>query len=226
MKLFSFIYYTDTRYCLFCFKVFNNFCCLFRMNPTLDLNTFTYKMVVLGHYSVGKSSIVMNFVKNEFNPNEEATVGAAFLTKTVFLQGNAIKFEIWDTAGQERYYSLIPMYYRGAHVALIVYDVTSNESFEQAKKWVTDLTNEKPENFLKVLVANKIDLNENAIVTEEMGKEYAKSKNILFFQTSAKTGENIKELFTKIANILPKEEAKANQSSVFLQKKTDNFFCC
>ena len=73
------------------------------MTPGLDLDTYTFKLVILGHYSVGKSSIVLNFIKNEFNPNEESTIGAAFLTKTVFIDGTAVKFEIWDTAGQERY---------------------------------------------------------------------------------------------------------------------------
>lgn len=104
------------------------------MTPGLDLDTYTFKLVILGHYSVGKSSIVLNFIKNEFNPNEESTIGAAFLTKTVFIDGIAVKFEIWDTAGQERYYSLIPMYYRGANAALVVYDITSAESFERAKR--------------------------------------------------------------------------------------------
>ncbi|ORD95117.1 GTPase SAR1 related small G protein [Enterospora canceri] len=183
-------------------------------------------MVVLGHYSVGKSSIVLNFVKNEFNPNEESTIGAAFLTKTVFNKGNAIKFEIWDTAGQERYYSLIPMYYRGAHVALVVYDVTSNESFEQAKKWIRDLKVEKPENFLKVLVANKTDLENEMIITEEMGRKYAEEEGIAFHQTSAKTGKNIKEMFLAISEKLPKEQARRAQESELLKRRKDNFFCC
>lgn len=192
----------------------------------MDFNTFQFKMVVLGHYSVGKSSIVLNFVKNEFNPNEESTIGAAFLTKTICQDGNAIKFEIWDTAGQERYHSLIPMYYRGAHVALIVFDVTSPESFNQAKKWVSDLKIEKPENFLKVIVANKIDLNQDRIITEEMGREYAESESLMYFETSAKTGENIPEVFSEIAKILPKEQAKKEEEQDFLKRKGPNFSCC
>src|ERR1700678_144185 len=104
-----------------------------------DLKSYTFKMVVLGYYSVGKSSLVLKYVKGEFNANEESTIGASFLTKTVFTPDSSIKFEIWDTAGQERYNSLIPMYYRGAQVALIVCDVTSSESFETAKRWVEEL---------------------------------------------------------------------------------------
>lgn len=196
------------------------------MTPGLDLDTYTFKLVILGHYSVGKSSIVLNFIKNEFNPNEESTIGAAFLTKTVFIDGTAVKFEIWDTAGQERYYSLIPMYYRGANAALVVYDITSAESFERAKRWIEDLKTEKPDNFVKVLIGNKVDLSEAAVITEEMGKQYAEQEGLLFYQTSAKTGEGIKDLFLELATILPKDQAKSNQMNDLLKKKQTNFFCC
>lgn len=196
------------------------------MTPGLDLDTYTFKLVILGHYSVGKSSIVLNFIKNEFNPNEESTIGAAFLTKTVFIDGIAVKFEIWDTAGQERYYSLIPMYYRGANAALVVYDITSAESFERAKRWIEDLKTEKPDNFMKVLIGNKVDLSEAAVITEEMGKQYAEQEGLLFYQTSAKTGEGIKDLFLELATILPKDQAKSNQMNDLLKKKQTNFFCC
>lgn len=196
------------------------------MTPGLDLDTYTFKLVILGHYSVGKSSIVLNFIKNEFNPNEESTIGAAFLTKTVFIDGTAVKFEIWDTAGQERYYSLIPMYYRGANAALVVYDITSAESFERAKRWIEDLKTEKPDNFMKVLIGNKVDLSEAAVITEEMGKQYAEQEGLLFYQTSAKTGEGIKDLFLELATILPKDQAKSNQMNDLLKKKQTNFFCC
>ena len=196
------------------------------MTPGLDLDTYTFKLVILGHYSVGKSSIVLNFIKNEFNPNEESTIGAAFLTKTVFIDGTAVKFEIWDTAGQERYYSLIPMYYRGANAALVVYDITSAESFEHAKRWIEDLKTEKPDNFMKVLIGNKVDLSEAAVITEEMGKQYAEQEGLLFYQTSAKTGEGIKDLFLELATILPKDQAKSNQMNDLLKKKQTNFFCC
>lgn len=195
------------------------------MDVPIDMKTFSYKMVVLGHYSVGKSSIVLKFVKNEFNPKEESTIGASFLTKTIFQNRTAIKYEIWDTAGQERYYSLIPMYYRGAHVALIVYDITSKESFESAKKWIEELKYDKPQDFLKVLVANKTDLQEEAVVTTEMGRALADKEGLLFYETSAKTGENIQQLFMEIAEVLPKEIRKPNEGIKF-KKVSKAHFCC
>lgn len=187
--------------------------------------TYTYKMVVLGHYSVGKSSIVLNFVKGEFNPNEESTIGASFLTKTILCGRNAIKYEIWDTAGQERYYSLIPMYYRGAQVALIVYDVTSRESYDTAKRWVEELKHDKPNDFLKILIANKIDLQEDIAISQEEGREYAQSEGILFYETSARTGEGIGKLFSETARLLPKEQPKPKEK-LKLKRKASALFCC
>lgn len=191
----------------------------------IDMKTYTYKMVVLGHYSVGKSSIVLKFVKDEFNPREESTIGASFLTKTIFQNRCAVKYEIWDTAGQERYYSLIPMYYRGAQVALIIYDIVSQESFESAKRWIEELKYDKPQEFLKVLVANKMDLEDDAVISSVAGREYAEKEGLLFYETSAKTGLNIHKMFSDIAEALPKDIRKT-VDGLRLKKFRKNTFCC
>ena len=86
---------------------------------------FQYKLVLLGDSAVGKSSLVLRFVRGQFFEYQESTIGAAFLTQTVALNDTTVKFEIWDTAGQERYHSLAPMYYRGAAAAIVVYDITN-----------------------------------------------------------------------------------------------------
>ncbi|KAM0686645.1 hypothetical protein COBT_002130 [Conglomerata obtusa] len=187
---------------------------------------YSFKLVVLGYYSVGKSSLVMNYVKGEFNPNEESTIGAAFLTKTIFSKGNNIKFEIWDTAGQERYNSLIPMYYRGAQVALVVYDITKRESFNTAKKWIEELTIEKPSDFLKVLIGNKIDLEPNRKIDFDEARLYAVENDLLFYETSAKTGYNIERVFTDIGELLPRVEKKKKTPVVEIQGDKKNFSCC
>ncbi|AFN83488.1 Rab5-like GTPase [Encephalitozoon romaleae SJ-2008] len=191
-----------------------------------NMKTYTFKVVVLGYYSVGKSSLVLKYVKGEFNPNEESTIGASFLTKTIFTQEGSIKFEIWDTAGQERYNSLIPMYYRGAQVALIAYDITSMESFETAKRWVEELSFEKPKEFIKVLIGNKSDLESDRKVEYQKGKEYADSQNLLFFESSAKTGKNIAEIFNAIAERVPKEEAKKKTKGFRLKDDYIKYLCC
>jgi small GTP-binding protein len=83
------------------------------------------QLVLLGESAVGKSSLVLRFVKGQFHEYQESTIGAAFLTQTICLDDATVKFEIWDTAGQERYHSLAPMYYRGAQAAIVVYDITN-----------------------------------------------------------------------------------------------------
>ena len=101
------------------------------------------KLVLLGESAVGKTSLVFGFVKEVFDKLEfqefNSTIGAAFLSKTVFFDDTTVKFQIWDTAGQERYHSLAPMYYRGAQAAIVVYDITNTDTFERAKTWVKEL---------------------------------------------------------------------------------------
>lgn len=184
----------------------------------------SFRLVVLGDYSVGKSSITLQYVKNEFNPNEESTIGAAFLTKTVLFRDNYVKFEIWDTAGQERYNSLIPMYYRGAQAALIVYDVTSMKSFLRAQSWLQELSTEKPKNFLKVLIGNKIDLEQREVSTEE-GLNLAQQNNISYFETSAKTGENIDNVFYNLCSLAPAHFLE-DKPEVISLKSRGGFGCC
>merc|ERR1740117_2852005 len=125
------------------------------------------------------------------------------MTQTVSLGDAAVKFEIWDTAGQERYKSLAPMYYRGAAAAVIVYDITSKESFEAAKSWVSEL---QSADTLVALAGNKADLEANRQVDTAMAKAYADDAGILFMETSAKSGTNVAELFQDIAVKLPKEK--------------------
>lgn len=184
----------------------------------------SFRIVVLGDYSVGKSSLTLQYVKNEFNPNEESTIGAAFLTKTVLFKENYIKFEIWDTAGQERYNSLIPMYYRGAQAAIIVYDVANMKSFLRAQAWVQELTSEKPKSFIKMLVGNKIDL-ENREVAFEEGFNYAQENGILYYESSAKTGENVETIFFDLCSVIPKDLLDDKPEVVSL-KKGGGFGCC
>jgi len=195
------------------------------MPEIINPNAYAYKLVVLGHYSVGKSSLVLNFVKGEFNENEESTIGASFMTKTVVSGNNVVKFEIWDTAGQERYYSLIPMYYRGAHTALVVYDATLPCTFETAKRWVEELKYDKPQEFVKVLVVNKIDKKDCDQELIEKGREYARQEKMMFVETSAKTGEGIDELFSYLAESLPRNTIIKNDRKK-LKKKKSGLFCC
>ncbi|KAJ2547386.1 Vacuolar protein sorting-associated protein 21 [Coemansia sp. RSA 1933] len=116
------------------------------------------KVVLLGDAAVGKSSLVLRFVNNEFQENKEPTIGAAFLTQKVRLDDSVLKLDIWDTAGQERFHSLAPMYYRNAQAAVVVYDITRAESLNRAKSWIKELQRQANPNIVIALVGNKLDL--------------------------------------------------------------------
>jgi len=176
---------------------------------------------------------VMRFVNNDFQENKEPTIGAAFLTQKCVLPTRTIKFEIWDTAGQERFASLAPMYYRNAQAALVVYDLTKPSSLTKAQHWVAELQRQASPGIVIALVGNKLDLATAAAaaspgtetgeddgeeenvddddarkVATKTAKAYADEEGLLFFETSAKTGEHVAEVFTAIANAIPETQLK------------------
>ncbi|KAI3874566.1 hypothetical protein MKX03_028575 [Papaver bracteatum] len=166
---------------------------------------FRVKLVLLGESGVGKSCIVLRFVRGQFDTTSKVTVGASFLSQTMVLQdATTVKFEIWDTAGQERYAALAPLYYRGAAVAVIVYDITNPESFSKACFWVKELQKHGSPNIIMVLVGNKADLHENREVSIQDAIDYAEKNGMFFIETSSKTSDNIHELFEEIAKRLPR----------------------
>ena len=165
------------------------------------------KLVLLGDSNVGKTSLVLRFVKNQFNADPVSTVGAAFLQSPVTDDSldEKIQFGIWDTAGSERYKALAPMYYRGAEVAIVVYDITSFKSFEGAKNWVRDLKLYGQPNVVIALAANKCDLDAQfREVSAQEGQAYARDEGMAYFETSAKTAHNVRAMFVALAKRVPR----------------------
>ncbi|KAJ3430930.1 ras-related protein rab-5c [Anaeramoeba flamelloides] len=160
-----------------------------------------FKIVLLGESGVGKTSIVLRFTTNRFNPSVTPTIGAAFSNETIKVGETLVNLQIWDTAGEERYNSLTPLYYRGSHGALIVYDITKEESFECAKKWVDEIRMQGSPNTKIILVGNKNDLSIRKVPKETV-INYAKKNDLLFGETSAKTGIGIHEVFVDIVKTL------------------------
>lgn len=188
------------------------------------------KTVLLGDSGVGKSSLVLRFVTDTFRPYSESTIGASFLTKILLINDKSSKFFIWDTAGQEKYHSLAPMYYRGAQVAIIVYDITNKNSFLTLKRWVKELKLHGPPDILIAIVGNKSDLSGNRKVSFNQAKAYADEINALCIETSAKTNININELFINISNQIPEQKKNDNFSNIVDINKIDNnknfYYCC
>merc|ERR1712159_581852 len=185
---------------------------------------FQFKLVLLGDSAVGKSSLVLRFVRGQFFEHQESTIGAAFLTQTVCAEDRTIKFEIWDTAGQERYHSLAPMYYRGAAAAVVVYDITNADSFARAKSWVKELQRQGSPSIVIALAGNKCDLASKRKVESSEASEYAKDNGLFFMETSAKTALNVEELFKAIAKKLPKDPYRepSDKPGVNIDDSSDN----
>ena len=118
----------------------------------------SHKLVLLGESGVGKSSISIRYVKDEFYEYQESTIGAAFLTKSIDIDGHEMKFEIWDTAGQDRFKTITSSYYRGAHGIIVTYDITDRDSFAKVSEWMSEVDKHSDKNISRILVGNKKDL--------------------------------------------------------------------
>ncbi|XP_031726048.1 ras-related protein Rab-17-like [Anarrhichthys ocellatus] len=164
------------------------------------VQTLRVKMVLLGSSGVGKSSLAMRFDKDEFR-STTPTVGCAYLTRVVHLSDVTLHFEIWDTAGQEKYHSITPLYYRGAHAALLVYDVSQRETFVRAQVWLKELEKQYiPGSTVIWLVGNKVDREQDRQVSVQEGQSLANDRGLLFTETSALSGDQVCELLLAVAH--------------------------
>ena len=156
---------------------------------------YKLKVVIVGDSGVGKSNLIKRFTVNEFLPNSQATVGVEFLSKSYKINDKIFKIEMWDTAGQERYKSITSAYYKGAKGALLVYDVTSAQSFENIDKWYNEIKEKTNKDIKLILIGNKIDLKESKVVDTDNALVKAKTWGIPLMETSAKSAQNVKEAF-------------------------------
>ena len=186
----------------------------------------SFKVVLVGESGVGKTSIITQFIDQTFQEDIQSTTGGTFSTKSVVCDGGKVlKFEIWDTAGQEKYRSLTTMFYKDANAAVMVYDVTRADSFEEIKNyWSNQIKDNSPDNIILAIAANKSDLIEQETVDEGEARNFAKELNAIFV-TSAKSSEGINSLFEEIAkkysgatNITIKEEEDAEEPQAQEQK--------
>ena len=160
------------------------------------------KVVLLGTTMVGKTSIVTRVTSNEFDPSIKPTIGACYASKTFTLpDGKSVKLQIWDTAGQERFKTLVPMYYRGSKVAIIVFSVIDSASLNEVSFWANGVKAGASPPPALFVVGNKIDLESERTVSTEQGKEIANQFNAEYFEISATTGANLEEMINKVASV-------------------------
>ena len=164
-----------------------------QINPEIP----KYKLIFLGDQGVGKSCILNRFMNDTFTEEYQATIGLDFQSKNVQIDNQDIHLLLYDTAGQEKFRSLIPMYTRDANIILLVYEVTSKDSFLHLNHWLNDLTTVKKDEVIFVVVGNKTDLEDKREVSREEGEQFAKDNDYLFAEVSAKNGKGFQDLFYK-----------------------------
>ena len=169
------------------------------MSEELDNYDYLFKIIIIGDSGVGKSNILGRYLTNTFKQDTKSTVGVEFGSKKISVNGVNIKLQIWDTAGQERYRSITSAYYKGSKGCFIVYDITSNQTFEDVEKWYEEINKSGDKGISIVLVGNKCDLEQERKVTVEMGEEKARNLNCPFFETSALNNTQIEKIFQVIS---------------------------
>ena len=158
---------------------------------------YIFKFIIVGNSAVGKSCLLLRFDEERFQPIHDVTVGVTFSIKMVQIDGQDVKVQIWDTAGQEIFRSITRSYYRDSACAIIVYDITDRNSFEKVEDWIRDVRNLAPPECVLVLFGNKLDLAAQRAVPTEEGQELASKHGLVFFETSAATGENVAKAFNE-----------------------------
>ena len=161
----------------------------------------TYKIVVLGDISVGKTSILSRFRYGIFEPEYMPTLGIDFFSQNLFYEDKTIRLILWDTAGEERFRSFIPSYLKNADCIIIVFDITNKDSFNSLNKWLTDSKNNASEGTIYIICGNKSDLKEKRTVNENEIDEYIKKNELIYVECSAKNGEGIKDLLILLRKI-------------------------
>jgi Ras-related protein Rab-5C len=165
------------------------------------VETSEMKLVLVGNTNVGKTCIAKVATNGGFADDSVPTLGASYVSKLVRIDNMEVRLQIWDTAGQERYRGMTPMYFRGAHEAVIAYSITDQESFDGVDSWVGSLRENADPEIILFLVGNKCDLEEQRVISSDTGQGKAKELSAVFYEVSAKTGDRVEELFTDLAKI-------------------------
>ena len=174
-------------------------------NSSDENKEYIFKYIIAGDSGVGKTCMIYYYLYNKVKQNSTQTIGVDYSSKTLIINNQKIKLQIWDTAGQDKFRSVSKSYYRGAIGIIIVYDITSKESFLHIKSWINEVKLSAREEASFIIIGNKNDLKDQREVSYEEAKKFSDDNNFIFLETSSITGENISEVFLKLSeNILNK----------------------
>lgn len=183
-----------------------------------DVQSSIIRVVLVGDSSVGKTSILNRLILDKFNNSEQSTVGANYHIYSQEVDGKTIEIQLWDTAGQEKYRSLGPIYFRNSAGALVVFDLTAKETFDNLNSWIDSFTDVAGSDTVICIAANKCDLTENCEVPLTVVGQWCKTKGYHFQPTSALTGEGIPELFHELAVLIAKSKWMKKKSQIHSQE--------
>ncbi|XP_024362918.1 ras-related protein RABA4d [Physcomitrium patens] len=169
---------------------------------------YVFKVVLIGDSAVGKSQLLSRFSRNEFSLESKATIGVEFQTRTIVVDHKTIKAQIWDTAGQERYRAVTSAYYRGAVGAMLVYDITKQQSFDHVQRWLEELRAHADANIVIMLIGNKSDLSNLRQVDTDVARVYAEKEKLSFLETSAMESTNVETAFYAVLSEIYKIVSK------------------
>ncbi|XP_031846724.1 RAS oncogene family member Rab21 [Nomia melanderi] len=176
-------------------------------------NGYNFKVVLLGEGCVGKTSVALRYVEDKFNDRHISTLQASFLNKKLTVNGKKVNLAIWDTAGQEKFHALGPIYYRMSNGAILVYDITDEDTFQKVKNWVKELKKMLGSEISLAIAGNKMDLEKDRSIAVEEAEEYAKQVGAMHFHTSAKLNQNIEEMFLDLTKRMIQHADEVEQKS-------------
>lgn len=183
------------------------------------------RVVLIGNSNTGKTALLVRLLNQSSSNIYEPTIGATNYPYTKVIDGTSYTIQIWDTAGQEQYKALGPIYYRNASAGIFVFDVTDEDSYEAVPNWLQEFEDAVGRSkYLKILVGNKVDLEDDVSVDITNVSSFAKENGFIFFQTSAKTGYNVEMMFQKIMEELIKQEKEILELDLKSQESQKK--CC
>ena len=171
---------------------------------------YIFKVLLVGNSDVGKSSLILRYVDQIWNDVFVPTIGVDFKVKSLEIENKSIKLQIWDTAGQERFRNVISSYFKGAHGILLIFDITSRDSFKELENWLAEVEKNASTQILKILIGNKCDLVEERDISKDEGEAFAMRNGMQYIETSAKINTNVNEAFEALAKIMVEYSNKKN----------------